>query len=364
MSSRAPPLTPAPSPEPTGFESGFEGPWPGDGPGGDGSRPKRSAGLHVRVLPDRSSVALGRVWSEKSDSNFVEQPFHSRSAAAPERRLTSWIRGLPCLLSDWRIACVRVRRGRRSPPACPSPRAWAGSYAPPAHSYCTPSARNMRECLSVWKIDSTYNRLFLYHSSVIGVMMSKRTLLFTCLTVLLIVHGVSAKADLRKNVFWIHGSIAQPSPDNADVNVLPVPVGAWIIGQGGPQEVWIPINTPAILEDTNAYLAYVTLVFETANGAKLETLNIWHRKKDSMGSDAFDLSLEGDYTIQRPGNDWVGYRIGFEPPAGGPGEGDFVADHGINIVLGIDFSPCSEVLCPLPPFFHLVGVGLEYWRWY
>lgn len=194
-------------------------------------------------------------------------------------------------------------------------------------------------------------------------MMSKRIFLFSCVILALVAQGAPAKADVKKNVFWIHGSVAQPSPDNADVNVLPLPVGALITGQGGPQEVWIPINTPAVIEDTYAYLAYVTLVFRTGTGAKLETLNIWHRKRDALGSDAFGLNLEGDYTIQRPGNDWVGYRIGFQPPQGGPGEGDFVADHGINIVLELDFSGCSEVVCPLPPFVHLVGVGMEYWRW-
>jgi hypothetical protein len=36
LSSRAPPLTPAPSPEPTDRELGFEEPWPSDEPGGDG----------------------------------------------------------------------------------------------------------------------------------------------------------------------------------------------------------------------------------------------------------------------------------------------------------------------------------------
>jgi hypothetical protein len=32
LSSRAPPLTPAPSPEVTDLELGFEGPWQGDAP--------------------------------------------------------------------------------------------------------------------------------------------------------------------------------------------------------------------------------------------------------------------------------------------------------------------------------------------
>jgi hypothetical protein len=36
LSSRAPPLTPAPSPEPTDQELGFEEPWPSDEPGADG----------------------------------------------------------------------------------------------------------------------------------------------------------------------------------------------------------------------------------------------------------------------------------------------------------------------------------------
>jgi hypothetical protein len=36
LSSRAPPLTPAPSPEPTDLELGFEEPWPGEEPDGDG----------------------------------------------------------------------------------------------------------------------------------------------------------------------------------------------------------------------------------------------------------------------------------------------------------------------------------------
>ena len=36
LSSRAPPLTPAPSPEPTEFEFGFEEPWPSGGRGADG----------------------------------------------------------------------------------------------------------------------------------------------------------------------------------------------------------------------------------------------------------------------------------------------------------------------------------------
>jgi hypothetical protein len=36
LSSRAPPLTPAPSPELTDLELGFEEPWPSDEPGGDG----------------------------------------------------------------------------------------------------------------------------------------------------------------------------------------------------------------------------------------------------------------------------------------------------------------------------------------
>jgi hypothetical protein len=193
-------------------------------------------------------------------------------------------------------------------------------------------------------------------------MMSKRTILFTCLMVALVVQGAPAKADLSKHVFWIHGSIAQPSPDNPDVNVWPLPGGALITGQGGPQEVWIPINTPVVIEDTYSYLAYVTLVFKTTNGAKLESISLWHHKRD-FPSEAFGVFLEGDYTVQRPGNDWVGYRIGFQPPSGGPDEGDLIPDHGINIVLGLDFSACSDVLCPLPPMVHLVGVGMEYWRW-
>jgi hypothetical protein len=36
LSSRAPPLAPAPPPEPTDLELGFEEPWPGDEPDDDG----------------------------------------------------------------------------------------------------------------------------------------------------------------------------------------------------------------------------------------------------------------------------------------------------------------------------------------
>jgi len=92
----------------------------------------------------------------------------------------------------------------------------------------------------------------------------------------------------RTSIFWIPGSLAKPSSSvpPTDDNISPKGNGAIITGNG-KVHIFIPVNTPVVTENTNVYLANITLVFKTSNGATIQDMWIkrmhFHNTSVCMG---------------------------------------------------------------------------------
>lgn len=196
-------------------------------------------------------------------------------------------------------------------------------------------------------------------------MKRKYTILFFILLlfpIIFISYIKSPAEEKRTNIFWVHGTKIKPSEQGpqANIAILPAKDGAYITGKG-TQTFHVPLTTPAITENTEVFLAYVTLLFKTEYGAKIKRISIHDSGRSFFSNpyaEAANLNLDGDYTQFDPKKGRKGYRIGIAPRD----KSDYIQG-GINVEVEVELGS-SDIFPLYPPRLYFQAAGFEFWRYW